>query len=444
MGIRLRWSQVRDLALVVGLPVLAVTAAFWVAAQYIDPAPPRELTIAAASRGSPYWEAADRYRQILAESGITVHILETKGSMENLGLLSDPAAHVDAAFLQGGMAAGRNVAGLESLGRMFQEPVWIFYQGPQPWQRLTDLVGKRVMIGPVGSGTAALATRLLAASGVTPDTATLLNAELPDAVDALEQGRADVGFFVLASEARTVKRLFGSAKVRLMNLVHADAYAQRYPFLKAVELNEGVVDFARDLPPVDTKVLATTAALVVRDTLHPALASLLTQAAVDVHRQPRLTVRGEAGAFDMPGVFPIAEDQEYPVAPEAQRVYKSGPPFFQRYLPFWLATLADRLMVMLLPILGILLPVVKFAPALYNWRIRQRIVSWYRELRRIEAEAEDNPTDIAAALKEIRRVERAINHVAVPLAFANQLYDLRGHLDEVRRRLAALRENEGS
>ena len=444
MGNRLRWNQMRDLALAVGLPVLAVAAAFWVAAQYIDPAPPRELTIAAASRGSPYWAAADRYRQILAESGITVHILETKGSMENLALLSDPAARVDAAFVQGGMAAGRDVSGLESLGRMFQEPVWIFYQGAQPPQRLTDLAGKRVMIGPVGSGTAALATRLLAASGVTSDTATLINAELPDAVDALEQGGADAGFFVLAPEARTIKRLFASPKVRLMNLVQADAYAQRYPFLKAVELNEGVVDFARDLPPVDTKVLATTAALVSHDTLHPALVSLLAQAALQVHRQPRLTNRGETGAFEMAGVFPIADDQEYPLAPEAQRVYKSGPPFFQRYLPFWLATLADRLMVMLLPILGILLPVVKFAPALYNWRIRRRVVSWYSELRRIEAEAEsdDNPADIAAALKEIRRVERAINRIAVPLAFANQLYDLRGHLDEVRRRLIALRESD--
>ena len=441
MGNSIGWIRVRELALTVGPAALAVLAAFWFAAQFIDPAPPKELTIAAASKGSPYWEAADRYRQSLAASGIAVKILETKGSMENLALIRDPATHVDAAFIQGGLAGGQEVAGVNSLGRMFQEPVWIFYQGQETLRKLTDLAGKRVMIGPAGSATAALAVRLLNASGVTPDTATLINAELPDTVEALEQNRADAAFLVLAPEARTVKRLFDSPKARLMSVVQADAYVQRFPFLRSAELKEGVIDFARDLPPADTKMLATTAALVVRDELHPALASLLTQAAIEVHRQPRLNAKGEAGAFQRANAFPLAEDQEYPLSPEAQRVYKSGPPFFQRYLPFGLATLADRLMVMLVPLLGVLLPVMKFAPALYAWRIRQRIVYWYRELRKIEADAgsEPGPAEIASALAEIERVEQAVNRLPVPLAFANQLYDLRGHIDVVRRRLTAAR-----
>ncbi len=442
MGNRVNWVQLRELALTLGPPVLAVVVAFWITAQFVGPAPPRELTIAAASKYSPYWAAADRYREIFAENGITLTIRETKGSMENLALIRDRASGVDAAFIQGGLTGGQEVPGVASLGRVLQEPVWIFYQGSATLQKLTELVGKRVLIGPAGSATAALATRLLTASGVTADNATLITSELPAYVEALEQDKADAGFLVLAPEARTVKRLFDdSPKIRLMSVVQAGAYTQRFPFLKSVELKEGVVDFARDLPPVDTRMLTTTAALVVREGVHPALIGLLTQAAVEVHRQPRLNDKGEASAFARSNAFPLAEDQEFPLSEEAKRVYKSGEPFFQRFLPFWLATLADRLMVMLLPLLGILLPVIKFAPALYAWRIRRRIVYWYRELRKVESDIGLKPgaADLAEALGEIERIEAAVNRIPVPLAFANQLYDLRGHIDVVRQRLEAAR-----
>ena len=445
MSLRLNWPHLREWAWTLGPSLLAVVAAFWITAQFVGPAPPRQLTIAAASKNSPYWLAADRYRQILADNGIALTILETKGSLENLALIRDPASHVDAAFVQGGLTGGQEVPGVSSLGRVFQEPVWIFYQGAEKLRKLTELVGKRVLIGPAGSATAALATRLLAASGVTADNATLINAELPDTVDALEQDKADAGFLVLAPEARTVKRLFDSPKVRLMSVAQAGAYTQRFPFLKSVELREGVVDFARDLPPEDTRMLTTTAALVVRDELHPALVGLLTRAALEVHSQPRLNAKGEASAFARANAFPLIEDQEFPLSEEAVRAYKTGEPFFQRHLPFWLATLADRLMVMLLPLLGILLPVVKFAPALYAWRIRRRIVYWYHELRKVEADigTESGAAAIAEGLGEIERIERAVNRIPVPLAFANQLYDLRGHIEVVRHRLEAMRPGPG-
>ena len=183
---------------------------------------------------------------------------------------------------------------------------------------------------------------------------------------------------MLAPEARTIRRLMASPKARLMHMAQADAYVQRLPFLSRLELKQGVVDLARNVPPEDTVMLATTAALVVRDELHPALANLLTQAAIAVHGQPVLDANGEAGILRRAGVFPIAEDQEFPLSPDAARVYKSGAPFLQRYLPFWLATLADRLVILLLPAIGILIPALRFAPALYTWRIRRRIVAWYR------------------------------------------------------------------
>ncbi len=431
--------QLREVVYTAGPVLLLILAAFWAASRFITPAPPQKLVVAAATKGSPYYEAAQRYRGVLAENGITLEVVETKGSFENLSLVTSANSNVSAAFLQGGLASSKDAPDLRSLGRLFHEPVWIFHQRSAKLERLTDLAGKRVLIGPAGSGTAALAMRLLGASGVTRDTATLVNMELTQYVEALEQGAADAGILVLGPEARTVRRLLASPNVRLMNITQADAYVQRFPFLTKIELKEGVVDFAKNVPQADTVMLATTAALVVRQELHPALANLLTQAIINVHAQPMLDADGEAGILQRAGAFPLSDDQEFPLSPDAARVYKSGPPFLQRYMPFWMATLADRLLVLLLPAIGILLPALRFAPALYTWRVRRRIVYWYRELKRVEAGvgARAAPAEIAAAMQEVDRIEDAVNRLPVPLGFANQLYDLREHIDVVRRRLAA-------
>lgn len=434
-------SVFRELVFTAGLPLALVFAAFWFAARHVAPAPPKTFVVATATKGSPYYEAAQRYRSVLASNGVTLQVLETSGSMENLKLIRDPNSHVAAAFLQGGIASAADTPDVRSIGRLFHEPVWIFYQGAEKLERLTALAGKRVLIGPAGSATSVLARRLLAASGITSENATLINMELPDYVETLDAEKADAGFLVLAPEARTIRRLMASPKARLMHLAQADAFVQRFPFLSRLELKQGVVDLARDVPPADTVMLATTAALVVRNELHPALANLLTQAVISVHGEPTLNANGETGILQRAGAFPIPEDQEFPLSPDAARVYKSGPPFLQRYLPFWLATLADRLIILLLPAIGILIPALRFAPALYTWRVRRRIVTWYRELKRVEAKVgeQSDSARIAAAMDEIDRIEESVNRLPVPLGFANQLYDLRGHIDVVRRRLTAIR-----
>ena len=440
---RSRFSRVqfRELILALGPAVAVVIGAFWLSAQFIAPAPPKTIVIAAATKGSPYYEAAQRYARVLADNGVRLEVRETSGSLENLALIKDPGSPVAAAFLQGGLASSKELPDVRSIGRLFYEPVWVVYQGEARLTRLTELTGKRVLIGPAGSATAALAQRLLTASGVTRDTATLINMELPDYVEALESGNADAGLLVLAPQARTVRRLLASPKVKLMSLVQADAYVQRFPSLAKLDLKQGVVDFAKDIPPADTTLLTTTAALIVRSDLHPALVNLLTQAVIAAHAHPALDAGGETGIFQRAGAFPVAYDQEFPLSPDAVRVHKFGPPFLQRYLPFWLATLADRLVILLLPLVGILLPALRFAPTLYTWRVRRRIVYWYRELKRVEAQAlaDASPQRTAAALAEVDRIEEAVNRLPIPLGFANQLYDLREHIDVVRRRLAALK-----
>ncbi|MBN9247191.1 MAG: ABC transporter substrate-binding protein, partial [Hyphomicrobium sp.] len=269
--------QLRDLLLIVVPVLIAIAAATWFTFRFAHPAPPDTLVLAAATKGSPYYRYAERYRAIFERNGVKLDIRESVGSLANLKSLADPTSGVDAAFVQGGLVSSNDTQGLSSLGRIAYEPLWVFYSGGKPLERLTELKGKRVLVGPVGSGTSTLAMRLLAANGITAETATLINRELPDYVDLLAKGEADAGLLVLAPEAKTIQRLLRTPDVHLMSFTNANAYAQRFPFLSRLVLREGVVDFAANVPPSDSTLIATTVAVVVRESLHPALVNLLAQ-----------------------------------------------------------------------------------------------------------------------------------------------------------------------
>lgn len=429
--------QLRD-ALVIGLPILVILAGtVWFLKRFVDPAPPTTLVISAASPGSPYYRYAERYQTTFRRNGVNLEIRESGGSFDNLKTLSNAAAGVQAGFVQGGIASTKSSPGLQSAGRIAYEPLWVFYAGEAPLERLSDLRGKRVLVGPEGSGTSGLAMRLLAANGITAESATLIHRELPDYVDMLSGGEADAGFLVLAPEARTIQRLMRAPRVRLMSFVNAESYTQRFPFLSRLVLREGVVDLAANLPPADVTLIATTAAVLVREDAHPALVNLLAQAMQEVHGQPATDTGGETPLFQRAGEFPVPSDPEFTLSDEARRVYRSGAPLLQRYVPFWVATMIDRLTVSLVVLLPVLLPLVRFAPQLYNWRIRRRILYWYGELKRLEAAARraGSQHGAEANVAELDRIETAVDNIPVPLAFSDKLYELRQHIEVVRRRL---------
>jgi TRAP-type uncharacterized transport system substrate-binding protein len=427
----------RDLMLVIVPALAAIAAAVWLAFRFADPPPPARFVLAAASAGSPYYRYAERYRPVFERNGVRLEVRESGGSLDNLKALTDAKSGVNAAFVQGGLVSPRDAPGVLSVGRVAYEPLWVFHTAGMHIARLSDLKGKRVLVGPAGSGTAGLALRLLAANGVTAETAMLINAELPAYVDKLRQGEADAGFLVLAAEARTIQRLLRTPGVGLMSFANADAYTQRFPFLTRLDMREGVVDLAANLPPNDTALLATTAAVVVREDAHRALVGLLAQALQEVHSQPAVDANGEAPLFQRAGQFPIATDPELPFAEEARRVYRSGPPILQRYVPFWVASTIDLLLVSLVVLLPILIPLVRFAPQIYSWRIRRRIVYWYGALKQLEAAARRNgaPEARAEHLLALDRIESAVDDIPVPLAFSDKLYELRQHIEIVRRRL---------
>ncbi len=437
MPATLRHSLVslRDLLLSVGpFAVLAVglllLAYFW-----LDPTPPRRVTLATGPAQSAYDEFGQRYRKALAANGIEVTLLSSEGSSANLQLLRDGKA--DLGFVQGGtseQAAGVAPAGIESLGSLFVEPIWLFYRdqaalGIDPsgtLGNLPQLAGLRVNVGTPGSGVPQLMARLFEANNVAPGTLRLSSLEQTPATVAFLAGEIDALVFASAPESLMVQMLLRTPGVKLMDFSQSEAYSRRFPFLTPVLLPRGVVDLARDLPPQNVRLIATTTALLSREGTHPALLQLFVQAAREFHAPP--------GWFNRAGAFPSTEHSEYPIAREADRTIRNGAPFLQRYLPFWLANLVERMWLVLGIILAILLPLSRIVPPLYEFRIRSRVFRWYGQLREIETRMQAQE-DAAQLALELERLEQNVGRISVPLSYADELYALRNNIALVRHKL---------
>ena len=421
----------RDLAISFGpLAVLAVLA-IWIAIWLIHPAPPDTITLSAGPPGSSFWVTAQKYRKILASSGVTVVIEASAGSLYNLRKLSNPDAHVDIGFVQAGLANDVNIDHLVSLGSIEYLPVALFYRARKPMRALSALAGERIAIGPLGSGTRALALTLLKANGIEPGgPTTLLELAGGPAAKALLDDQVDA--VVLMGDSATpptMGSLLRSPGIRLFDFTQAPAYARRLSYLNELVMPMGVFDLGKNLPSHDIRLIAPTAELIARDSLHPALSDLLIEAARQVH--------GGANLLQHAGEFPTPRPHEFPISADATRYYTTGKGFLYRHLPFWLASLADRMLVVLVPVIVLLIPGLRLVPAVYRWRIRSRIYRWYGALIAIErGMLDDESTEHRARiLARLDEIELAVNRMKMPLAFANQFYVLREHIGFVRSRL---------
>jgi hypothetical protein len=349
--------------------------------------------------------------------------------MQRLRGAGNATPEASIAFVQGGTTEPEDSNNMLSLGRMFYEPLWVFHRLPADIDRLTALAGKRIGVGPAGSGTRHVALQLLGASEVSASNATLVESAGKAAAQALVAGELDAAFFVAAPDAELVQQMLRAPGIKLMNFSQAEAYARRFPWLARIVLHKGVIDFAHNIPARDVELVAAVALLAVRDDVHTALQFALAQAAAEVHRAP--------GIFNGDNHFPQSQGTELPMSPVAERFHKSGPPFFQRYLPFWLAVWMDRLVVLLIPVVTILVPVFKFAPMLYGWRVRKRLWHWYDELKKLEIAMANAPQDHEKHVAEIERIEDAVSGIPIPLQYSEQYYNLRSHVEFVQRRLSA-------
>jgi len=408
-------------ALVVGLVV-------WL----VNPAPPRSITISAGPRDSSFMQMADAYRQILARNGVKLNVLESRGSVENLDRLLDPKQHVDVAFVQGGVAEGRDVSSLMSLGSVANLPIVVFYRG-SGLTAISQLAGKRIAIGQRGSGTRLLALKLLDANGLDPGgESTFFPVDGLEAATKLVSGEIDAAMLSGDSTTRGLMlRLLSIPGISVMNFDESAAYTRLFPYLGSIDLPPGVLDLRYRIPPETVHLIGPTVELVARDTLHPAISDLLIEAASEVNGSPGLLQRA--------GEFPNTNVHDFRISEDATRYYRSGKSFLYRALPFWLASMADRLLVLLLPLAVLLIPAMRAIPALYSWRVRSRIYRYYGALIAIERDALKHTSEEERRnlIGELDEIERSLNTLRMPLAFADAFYVLREHIGFVRAHLVS-------
>ncbi len=423
----------RDMLLVL-LPVLILTVALgWLAIKLIRTAQPDTVVILSGAEDSSFHNTAKRYAKIISTHGIEVKVVVTDGSAENLQRLLDRKQTADVALVQTGLAEAEASPGLTSLGTMYVQPFLVFYRDPKTLDRLTQLEGRRIAIGPDGSGTRLLSLKMLEENDMSATNTRLLDLDGDDAIAALLAKKADAIFLTGEQvRGRKIRELMRAPGIKLMSLRQADGYLRHLRFLSRLEAPEGSFDLSLNLPPKDTALVGTPVELIAREGLHPAISDLLIAAAREVHGKP--------GMYRKAGEFPAPTEHEIPISEEARRYYTSGSPFLYKRLPFWLASLVDRILIVVVPLLIVVVPLSRLIAPLYRWRVRSRIYRWYGSLMKIEREMREELTEIQLANigEQLAEIEASVNSLQPPLAFADQLYVLREHIALVRAQFNAV------
>ena len=407
--------------------LIAIVVVSWLALEYFVPSLPTRITLATGGKGTTFEYFGEHYRQRFARAGVNLIVRETAGALENLELLKNPNSGVQIGFLTGGIANSEDAPNLLSMGLISDVPFWIFYPSSESLAGLSQLKGKRIAVGPEGSGARYTAERLLSKADINEKTATLLPFSGDAAVKALMDGSADVALIVGGSDAPSVAKLLINPKLRLMNFSTAEALTRMFPDLVRVVLPKGVIELDPPNPPDDITLVATTAKVLIRDDLHPAIVQLLAQTMKEEHQGP--------GLFQQSGEFPRIDDPEFPVSRIAADYYRNGPSFLARYLPFWMTVYAQRAIAFIVAALAIVFPVFGFAPRLYDWLAQQRLRRLYHRLRVVEIalQSELTASQIKSLERELAKIDRAAR--AVPLQHSHLYFVIKYHLDQIRSRL---------
>ena len=391
--------------------------------------PPHRIVMATGPEGDAYYEIGKRYQAVLARANVDLQLVPSAGSVQNRALLRDPRSGVSVALIEGGVGTQADSSQLQSLGTMFYEPVWWFYRPEIAESGPDALRGRKVSIGPEGSGTRALSIELIQRAGTLGQFAQVLPFSPRTAAEKLMAGDIDTAFMLSSWDSPAVQALLADDRIALSGFPHADALVAIYPFLSKLVLPKGVTDIPNNRPPADVTLIAAKASLVIRGDLHPAIQYLLLNAAAKIHSGPSI--------FNGANRFPAAEAIDIPLSDEAARFYKSGMPFLNDYFPFWMAALIGKLIILLIPVIGVLYPMVRFLPRLFDWAMRSKVLRIYGELRMLEDEiaTAGGKADRNALTARLDNLEKEANHLRMPLAYASMLYTVRDHIGLVREAL---------
>lgn len=411
--------------------ILIVLVTVLIVFLFVRSAPPKTIIMTSGDNDSMFYKIAGKYANVLARNGVKLKIIKSEGSLENLERLSNPSYRVDVGFVQAGLTKGQKIDKLVSLGSIAYEPLFIFHRGTKPVELLSQFKGKRLAIGPDGSGTNYLAKALLSMNEIKPGGSTkLLEMDDEEAAQDLLNGKVDAVFFMGDSaSSQLMRKLLHEPGIQLVNFTQADAYTRRVGYLNKLVLPQGAIDFGENMPDHDVHLIAPSVELIARNDLHPALSDLLLEAAKEIH--------GRATLFQGRGEFPVPLEHEFRISDDANRFYKSGKSFLYRYFPFWMASLINRILVVFLPIVLILIPGLRVIPAIYQWGTKMRIYRWYRQLLALEQDmiAWMDKNKQKELLARLDQIEQAVDNMKVPTSFADQFYVLRGHVGFVRAKL---------
>jgi len=409
--------------------VLLICLALFFAYKFIDPAPPHNIVIATGEADLNYNAFAAIYGVYLQKEGITLERRKTSGDNENLRLLKDPESGVDIAFIQDGVAHSEGAGSLLSLGSLYYQPVWIFCRCKDSTTHLSALKGKRIAIGYAGDGTHSLVSTLLNESGIGASNTKLVEIGGEEAATALRQGKLDAALFVDVANSGMIHEMVTDKRLHLLSLDTAEAFSRKFAFMHHLVLPEGAMDLARNIPGHDVHLVAPTATLVVKESMHPALAYLMMKVIAEVHGGPSL--------FNTKGEFPSAKDTDFPLSTQALNFYKSGLPIIDKYLPFWAATFVNRTLIVILPLLALLIPLTKIIPMVYVWLVKRKLFRYYGELRFLDTQLQEikSAEDVQQCLDTLNDIEAKVVNVKLPVPFSQYAYELRAHIELVRSKL---------
>ncbi len=416
----------RELWWLIAISTLVIATVLYVLFRHIEPPPPKTVTISAGAKSGAYFQFAQRYAAEMKKHGIILRVLESSGSVENLAHVSDSKSGVDFAFIQTGITDGGQSPALESLASVAFEPVWVLSAPSVTLARLVELKGTRIAIGAAGSGTQPVARELLRANQITAENATFIEMNAADGMAALAGNALDAVITIAAANAPVIENAL-AAGISVMEFDQADAYARRFAWLAKVTLPKGSASLAADQPARDITLVAASANLVARADTHRAIAFLLLDIASDIH--------ANAGPLHTLKQFPNEQNLQFAQSEESKRFFKSGRPVLQRYLPFWLANLVERLLVSIIPALAIGIPLAKLIPAFFDYREKAAVLLLYEEADLLERAVKGGMQSTDQMRLTLDDIEQRLAKLGLGASRHVDVYNLRGHLDLLRARL---------
>ncbi|MBE0492039.1 MAG: TAXI family TRAP transporter solute-binding subunit [Sulfurospirillum sp.] len=418
---RCEWCKI---AFIITASIAAILAFSY---QFIDPAPPRTITIATGSTSGSYFSFANTYKKLLQKQRFELVIVPTAGSVEALQKLQNK--EVDVAFIQGGTAQQSDKENLESLASIYFEPLWIFYNANLNFKYINELKGKKIAIGALGSGTRPLALDILHENHINENNSHLLELSGKNAKESLLNGEIDAFFTVISPHSPMIQELLINPNIKLLNIKRANAYSKRFQYLTPLHLSEGVVNLEKNIPTQNITLLSTTATLVIQKDLHPDLIRLLLKSAKEIHAKTSIFQESEN--------FPSDKYLQIPINQDAQHYLQKGDSFLEKIFPFWIASTIDRFIIMIIPLLTLLFPIIKGALPLYRWRIRSKIYKWYKILHEIDLKLDClNANELKSIQTDLEKMAHDIQHDSkIPLSYMGEYYDLRVHADLILARI---------